>query len=112
MMLSDKESRSANAPPPEVEIEPVGPEDASAIMAKALDQYTAEGWQVLSKSAYDARLIRGTRNMDLHIDLLGQVEARESGFTPLQDSGRMMAWMLLLVSLLLALTIASVLGLI
>lgn len=110
MMLPDKESRPANALPPEPEIEPIGPEDAGAIMAQALDRYTAEGWQVLSKSAYDARLMRGMRNLDVHIDLLGQVETRESGLTPLQDSGRLTAWVLLLASLLLALTVASVLG--
>ncbi|GIV81085.1 MAG: hypothetical protein KatS3mg051_0439 [Anaerolineae bacterium] len=57
-----------------------------------------------------ARLTRGDRNLDVRVDLLGEVEVKESTLTPLQDSGRLVAWMLLLTSLLLALAIAAALG--
>ncbi len=57
-----------------------------------------------------ARLTRGDRNLDVRVDLLGEVEVKESALTPLQDSGRLVAWMLLLTSLLLALAIAAALG--
>lgn len=81
-------------------------------MERVVAQYTAEGWQVLSRSAYDARLTRGTRNLDIRVDLLGDVNVSESGLTPLQDSGRLIAWVLLLASLLVALALGSALGLI
>ncbi len=109
-MLPDKDSRPANAPSPAPEIDPISPEDASAIMAQAIEKYTAEGWHVLTQSAYDARLTREMYNLDIRIDLLGQVETHESGLTPLQDSGRLTAWVLLLATLLLVLALASALG--
>ncbi len=112
MMLPDKNSQPAREPAPAPEIDPISPEDASVIMERALEPYTADGWQVLSKSAYDAHLTRGMRNLDVRVDLLGQVETNETGLTPLQDSGRLTAWVLLLASLLLVLTVASVLGII
>ena len=96
-------------PPPE--IEPIHPEQAEALITTAIKPYLAEGWHVLERSAYAARLTRGTRNLDIRVDLLGQIEIEESGLTPLQDSGRLVAWVLLLASILVALALASVLGL-
>jgi hypothetical protein len=96
-------------PPPE--IEPIRPEQAEALIAAAIKPYLAEGWHVLERSAYAARLTRGTRNLDIRVDLLGQIEIEESGLTPLQDSGRLIAWVLLLASILVALALASGLGL-
>jgi len=101
--------RPQREPPPE--IEPVSPQDAQAILQKALEPYLADGWRVVDRSAYIARLTRGTHNLDVQVDLLGTVEKREAGLTPLQESGRLTAWMLLLVSLLVALALAAALGL-
>ena len=50
------------------------------------------------------------RNLDIRVDLLGQVETEESGLTPLQDSGRLMAWMVLLAALLVVLALSTALG--
>lgn len=94
------------------EIEPINPEEADKIMQKALDSYRAEGWMVLDRGAYASRLTRGRRNLDVRVDLLGQLEVEESGLTPLQDSGRLIAWIVLLAMLLVVLALTSVLGII
>jgi hypothetical protein len=41
---------------------------------------------------------------------LGQIVTQESGLTPLQDSGRLTAWVLLLAALLVALALSAALG--
>ncbi|NLE53224.1 MAG: hypothetical protein GX613_17645 [Chloroflexi bacterium] len=112
MMLHDNSPSGLdpNPGPPE-EIEPVSPREAERILGQALEPYLAEGWRVLERDAYTARLTREDRNLDVRVDLLGQVETQESGLTALQDSGRLVAWVLLITALLLALAITSALGL-
>ncbi len=97
------------APPPD-EVEPISPQAADAILREALAPYVAQGWHVMDQGPYAARLTRQDRNLDLRVDLLGQVEARESGLTPLQESGRLVAWMVLLAMLMVALALAAALG--
>jgi len=94
------------------EVEPVGPDEAAHILAKAIEPYLADGWRILDRSAYSARLTRGIRNLDLRVDLLGQVETEETGLTPLQDSGRLAAWVVLLTTLLVVLALSAALGII
>jgi hypothetical protein len=111
-MLPDTASDPGSQKEPRPEIEPISPQDAQVILQKALEPYQADGWRVLDRSAYIARLTRGARNLDIRVDLLGQVEKHESGLTPLQESGRLTAWVLLLVALLVALALAAALGLV
>jgi hypothetical protein len=92
------------------EIEPISPQDAEAILKTALEPYLADGWTVLDRGAYHARLTRGLRNLDVRVDLLGAVSTEESGLSPLQDSGRLTAWVMLLATLLVVLALASALG--
>jgi hypothetical protein len=92
------------------EIEPVGIDEAGKIMEDALQPYLAEDWRIIDRGPYAARLTRGVRNLDIRVDLLGQVETEESGLTPLQDSGRLMAWMVLLAALLVVLALSAALG--
>lgn len=109
-MLHDSTPHLDPTPGAPAEIEPISPHDAAILLAQALEPYLADGWHVLDQDAYAARLVRGDRNLDLRVDLLGQVEAHETGLTALQDSGRLVAWVLLITALLLALTITSALG--
>ena len=115
-MLSDRESATQTDRPASGErtttIEPIAAEDAAQILARAIEPYLADGWHVLDRGAYSARLTRGVRNLDVRVDLLGQVETEESGLTPLQDSGRLTAWVLLLVTLLVVLALSAALGII
>jgi hypothetical protein len=92
------------------EIEPIGIDEAEKIMEEALQPYLAEDWRIIDRGPYAARLTRGVRNLDIRVDLLGQVEVEESGLTPLQDSGRLMAWMVLLAALLVVLALSAALG--
>jgi len=93
------------------EIEPISPHEAALILAEALGPYLADGWRVLDRDAYGARLTREDRNLEIRVDLLGQIEAHETGLSALQDSGRLVAWVLLITALLLALAVTSALGL-
>ncbi len=110
-MLPESSSDPVSSPPPpEPDIEPLSPPEAEQILQQALDPYLADGWRVLDRNAYTARLTRGMRNLDVRVDLLGQVDIQEAGLTPLQESGRLTAWVLLLAALLVALALAAALG--
>ncbi|MBN1681826.1 MAG: hypothetical protein JW966_16215 [Anaerolineae bacterium] len=111
-MLPENDTNPVRPHPTEPEIDPISPEDAAAILESALAPYLDDGWHILDQSAYYARLTRDTRNLDIRIDLLGNVETQESDLTSLQDSGRLMAWVLLLASLLVALALATALGIV
>ncbi|MCZ2099010.1 MAG: hypothetical protein AAGU78_07095 [Chloroflexota bacterium] len=110
-MLHDNTPDLDPKPGRPAEIEPVSPRDAALILGQALEPYLADGWRVLDRDAYAARLTRGDRNLEVRVDLLGQVEAQETGLSALQDSGRLVAWVLLITALLLALAVTSALGL-
>lgn len=98
-------------PGPTGELEPINPEEAEVILNEAIQPYTDNGWFVLDRSASTARLTKGPRNLDIRVDLLGQVEVTTSSLSASQESGRLVAWSLLLVSLLAALVVANILGL-
>jgi hypothetical protein len=108
-MLPDQTPVSSPSPQ-EPEIEPISPEEAEKILNETLRPYLADDWRILDRSAYNARLTRGARNIDIRVDLLGQIETEESGLTPLQESGRLTAWVVLLAMLLVALALAAALG--
>ena len=109
-MLPDSTPELDPQKPPEPEIEPIGPQEAEALLKQAVEPYLAEGWRLIDRSAYLARLTRGKRNLDIRVDLLGQIEKQEMDLTPLQDSGRLMAWILLLAALMVALAFSAALG--
>lgn len=109
-MLPDSTSELDPQKPPEAEIEPISPQAAEAILKQAVEPYLAEGWRVIDHNAYLARLTRGKHNLDIRVDLLGQIEKQETDLTPLQDSGRLMAWILLLTGLMVALALSAALG--
>ena len=96
----------------ESEVELISGEEAERIIQGAIAPYVADAWRILREGPSCARLTRGMRNIDIRVDLLGKVETVESGLTPVQDSGRMVAWVLLIAALLVALSVASVLGII
>jgi hypothetical protein len=96
--------------PEQPEIEPISPSEAEKILKEALKPYLDDDWRLLDRGPYAARLTRGVRNLDIRIDLLGQVDTEESGLTPLQESGRLIAWLLLLAALLIVLAFSAALG--
>lgn len=90
----------------------VTPDEAEVILRPEVEQLVAEGWRVVSKPLYGVRLERERDIVDLRVDLLGNV-IRESKIKLFigADTGRIVAWVLLIATLLVVLTLASVLGL-
>ncbi|MBN2470565.1 MAG: hypothetical protein JXN59_07565 [Anaerolineae bacterium] len=90
--------------------EPIAPEEARQALEAAIAPYLADGWIVLVEHDYMARLTKGRRNLEFFVDLLGEVSVTESGLSPVQEAGRLVAWLLLLVAFLLVVALASALG--
>jgi hypothetical protein len=98
-------------------IEPIAPEAARARLDAAILAQLGEGWDdaddgwiVISRHDYMARLTKGRENVDFYVDLLGNVEVKRSAISPAQDVGRLIAWMVLGASILLALAVARAAG--
>ena len=98
-------------------IEPIAPEQARAILEKAMSERLGDGWrdedsgwQLVTGDDFMARVTRGSKNVDFYVDLLGSVTVEEKEISPAQASGRMIAWVLLLVSLGVAYLVARAVG--
>ncbi|GIL09399.1 MAG: hypothetical protein BroJett033_9100 [Chloroflexota bacterium] len=99
-------------------VEPIAPEQARQILEAAVRERLGDNWQdedsgwaVVTSHAYMARLTRGRTNMDFYVDLLGAVTVEVKEISPVQDSGRLIAWLLLLLSLAIAFLVARIAGL-
>lgn len=99
------------------ELEPIPAEEArarldAAIRARLGDDWADDesGWTRVTGHDYMARLTRGRVNLDFYVDLLGNVTVEQKEINPVQDSGRLIAWMLLLLSLGIALLLARAVG--
>ncbi len=116
--MSDEFNRAADAADePVTEIETIEPEQARKILEQAIRERLGEhwddeetGWVRVTGHDYMARLTRGRRNMDFYVDLLGNVTVEEKELSVVQQQGRMMAWMILLGSLLIAYAVARLTG--
>jgi hypothetical protein len=98
-------------------IEPIPPEQARAILDQAMrerlgDDWEDEssGWQLVTGHDYMARVTRRDKNVDFYVDLLGNVKVEEKQINPAQASGRLVAWVLLLISLGVAYMLARAVG--
>lgn len=98
-------------------VEPIAADDARVLLERAIaerlgDDWRDEssGWLQVTGHDYMARLTRGRVNVDFYVDLLGEVTVETSEITPAQDSGRLIAFVLLLVSVGLAVMLARVAG--
>jgi hypothetical protein len=99
------------------ELEPIAPEQARAVLEAALREHLGDdwedeenGWSRVTGHDYMTRVTRGRVNLDFYIDLLGNVKIEKSDITPVQESGRMLAWIFLLLSLGIAVMIARAVG--
>jgi hypothetical protein len=100
------------------EIQPIPAEQARAILEAAIRERLGadweddeNGWMVITSHDYMARLNKGRTNLDFYVDLLGNVTVEEKEISPGQDTGRLFAWMMLLLSLGVAFLLARVAGL-
>ncbi|PJF28937.1 MAG: hypothetical protein CUN52_10950 [Phototrophicales bacterium] len=82
-----------------------------AIRQKLGDDWR-DRWEIISGHDYMCRLTDGDQNIDFYVDLLGNVTIEEKGQDVTHNAGRIVAWLVLGVSLLLAYTIARIAGVI
>ena len=99
------------------EIDPIPPEQARAILDAAMRQRLGadwqdedSGWLLVTGHDYMARVTRGRVNVDFYVDLLGAVTVEEKEINAAQDSGRMLAIILLILSLGIAFLAARAVG--
>lgn len=92
--------------------EVITPEEAEDILRPEVEKMLDDDWRIVSKPLYGVRLQRGDEICDMRVDLLGNVEREiKAPVISNVDQGRMIAWMLLITSLLVTLAVASALGL-
>src|SRR5690606_29579528 len=98
-------------------IEPIEPEKARAILDQAMrerlgDDWEDEfsGWILVAAHDYMARVTKRNKNVDYYADLLSNVPSEEKEISPAQASGRVVAWVLGLVSLAGAFMLARAVG--
>lgn len=88
-------------------------EQRTAIEAKIIE-HLGENWKKEWFIVHDAndlvRLHQGKINLDFQADLLAKVDVIEREASPLQLSGRSIAYMILGASLFVALAIATIVG--
>ena len=92
------------------EVQIVEPDEAAAIINPVIEELEADGWVVIVQNDYMARLTRGRRNLDLEVSLLGELHREEKPLSLVQESGQMVAILLVLISILAAISAASALG--
>jgi hypothetical protein len=99
------------------DIQIISPAEARAALEAAIIEWLGEGWQtqvdgwvVVDRGDFHARLNRGRVNLDFYVDLLGAVRIEESGIDAAQEYGRILALMFLAGSILAAILIAYIAG--
>jgi hypothetical protein len=92
-------------------VEIITPEQAATILEPKLAELQAEGWIILMQTDYIARLTRGDRNLDVQVDLLGNLETQEKPLTLVQDSGQVIGILLTILLVLVVLVLISILHL-
>lgn len=103
-----------NNPIPQEEIEPASPEEQRIAIEAAILERLGDNWKrewITVHNANDlVRLNQGDINLDFQADLLAKVDIIEREASPVQLSGRSIAWVILAASIGVALTIAAIAG--
>ncbi|MBC7869383.1 MAG: hypothetical protein H7Y09_00980 [Chitinophagaceae bacterium] len=99
------------------EVETISADEARALLSAAIRERLGQdwddeqdGWAKVTGHDYMVRLTKGRKNVDFYVDLLGNVTIEEKEINSAQDAGRLVAWMLLLASVLIALAMARLAG--
>jgi hypothetical protein len=97
------------------ELEPISGDQARAILDAAMrerlgDNWAQNDWVLITGHDYMARVTKGSKNVDFYVDLLGNVKVEEREINSAQESGRLIAWLILLVSLGIAFLLARIAG--
>lgn len=99
------------------ELDPISAEQARQILENAIVERLGEdwddeerGWARVTGHDYMARLTRGGTNLDFYVDLLGNVTVKQSKLSLAQTSGGLLLWILLGLSIVIALLIVRIAG--
>ncbi|HRF94055.1 MAG TPA: hypothetical protein PLZ51_02620 [Aggregatilineales bacterium] len=94
----------------------ISPEQARNALDEAIRQKLGdnweETWELVSGHDFMSRLTDGEQNIDFYVDLLGKVTIEEKGQDVAHNSGRLIAWLVLGVSLFVAYAIARIAGIV
>jgi hypothetical protein len=97
---------------PQAEQEFLTPQEAEPLLRQAAQPYLDEGWQPLRLTNYIFRLHRDRELLDIQVDLSGNIQIEEKvAVLTTAEYGRMIAWVVLLVSFIVILFAANLLGL-
>ena len=106
-----------NSTPQTDAIQPVSVETARAAIEAAIVAKLGADWNdedspylLVHDAPYLVRINRGATNLDFQCDLLGEVEIIERPVNPAQTGGRLIAWMVLLATMLVVFVLASLAG--
>ncbi len=99
------------------ELDPIPPEQAREILENAIRQRLGDdwedeetGWARVTGHDYMVRLTRGSTNLDFYVDLLGNVTVEQSNLSTAQTTGRLVLFILLGLSLVIAFLIVRIAG--
>lgn len=95
---------------PESTVEIITPEEARQHLEAAMAPYIEDGWEVLVEHDYMASLNKGRRNLDIHVDLLGEVSMEEKGMSASQHKDLLILIVLIIGGTLVTIALASALG--
>lgn len=97
------------------EIDPIAPQRAQEILDAAIrerlgDNWEDEdsGWTKVTGHNYMARLTRGRMSLDFYVDLLGNVTVEQTDSAPLLEQGRLLLFMMLGLSIVIAFLIVRI----
>lgn len=110
--MNDAENRTPDAEPSIIDGDTARRLIDEAVVARLGDRWDDEetGWAVVAGHDYMLRLTRGNVNLDFYVDLLGNVTVEERTISGGQEHGRVMAWLILGGSLLIAFLLAWLSG--
>jgi hypothetical protein len=99
------------------ELDPIPAEQARDLLEAAIRERLGDnwkdqedGWVLVTGHDYMARLTRGRVNLDFYVDLLGNVTVEKSEQNVAQDSIRLVMFILLALSLVIAFLIVRIVG--
>jgi hypothetical protein len=97
------------------ERDPIPAEQARQILEAGIREHLGEDWEEIDTGwvrvtghDYMARLTNGRTNLDFYVDLTGQLRVEKSDISIAQDSGRLVAIILLLLSVAIALLVVRI----
>lgn len=96
---------------PSNDIKLIEPDEAAALLEPHLAELEADGWKILVQNDYMARLTRGKHNIDIRVDLIGDIHTEIKPLTFVQESGALIAALVFLALLMMVFTfVTTVIG--